>query len=65
MKHRYSGTSNAKRYVQGSIGAPNKPSVLLDNSGRIFGKPRPQYTDYAASQFVSVRSEGAKVLLNL
>ena len=47
-------------YVQGDIYAAPKPSVLLDDQGRIFGKMHPQYADYAVSQFVSVRDHGAK-----
>ncbi|KAK7049313.1 hypothetical protein VNI00_005914 [Paramarasmius palmivorus] len=56
----YSGRSTAHSFTQGSTSAPNKPSVLLDGSGRIFGKSRPQYESYATSQFVSVRDEGAR-----
>jgi glucan 1,3-beta-glucosidase len=33
---------------------------LLDSSGRIFGRTHPQYGTFAASQFVSIRSLGAK-----
>jgi hypothetical protein len=47
-------------YMQGDIHAAHKPSVLLDDQGRIFGKMHPQYADYAVSQFVSVRDHGAK-----
>ena len=46
--------------MQGNIIAADKPSVLLDSSGKIFGKGHPQYADYSVSQFVSVRSKGAK-----
>ena len=56
----YNGTSTAHRFVQDNIPAPPKPKSLLDGSGRIFGKARPQYESYAVSQFVSVKSEGAK-----
>lgn len=48
------------RFTQGNIHAANKPSVLLDDQGRIFGKTHPQYADYSVSQFVSVRDHGAK-----
>jgi hypothetical protein len=48
------------KFVQGSIHAAHKPSVLLDGSGKIFGKAHPQYADYAVTQFVSVRDHGAK-----
>ena len=56
----YSGSGGQKTWVQGDIASANKPSVLLDSSGRIFGKARPQYADYAVSQIVSVKSQGAK-----
>lgn len=58
--HVYSGTSGQKTWVQGNIVSANKPSGLLDSSGRIFGKTHPQYANYAASQFISVKSQGAK-----
>jgi glucan 1,3-beta-glucosidase len=37
-----------------------KPSNLLDGSGNIFGRGRPQYANFAASQVVSVKDQGAK-----
>lgn len=56
----YTGTNPTGRFVQSSVTAPNKPSVLLDSAGRIFGKSHPQYENYAVDQFVSIRSLGAK-----
>ncbi|KAE9406731.1 exo-beta-1,3-glucanase [Gymnopus androsaceus JB14] len=56
----YTGTNGAGTFTQGNIPAPNKASVLLDSSGHIFGKTHPQYADYAVSQFVSVKDNGAK-----
>ncbi|GLB43041.1 putative glycoside hydrolase family 55 protein [Lyophyllum shimeji] len=56
----FKGTNPAAVFTQGNINNPNKPSSLLDSSGRIFGKMHPQYADYAVSQFVSVRDNGAK-----
>ncbi|KAG6854912.1 hypothetical protein C0991_009735 [Blastosporella zonata] len=56
----YHGTSSTSTFTQGSIYAANKPSVLLDSSGKIFGKMHPQYANYALSQIVSVRDNGAK-----
>ncbi|KAK7049288.1 hypothetical protein VNI00_005889 [Paramarasmius palmivorus] len=53
------GSDSAGSFTQGDIPA-NKPSVLLDNAGRIFGKMHPQYEDYSVDQFVSVKDEGAK-----
>ncbi|KAF8894123.1 exo-beta-1,3-glucanase [Infundibulicybe gibba] len=55
----YTGTNPTGRFTQGSISAANKPSVLLDSSGKIFGKTHPQYANYAVSQFVSVKDNGA------
>ncbi|KAG8986773.1 hypothetical protein FRB90_003794, partial [Tulasnella sp. 427] len=46
--------------VQGPINAPAKPQALLDSSGRIFQRGRTDYANYAASQFASVKSAGAK-----
>ncbi|OCH86564.1 exo-beta-1,3-glucanase [Obba rivulosa] len=56
----YSGTSSTAQFVQASIPAPTKAASLLDSAGRIFGRVHPQYEDYAVSQFVSVKSNGAK-----
>uniref|UniRef100_A0A0W0FZR5 Rhamnogalacturonase A/B/Epimerase-like pectate lyase domain-containing protein n=1 Tax=Moniliophthora roreri TaxID=221103 RepID=A0A0W0FZR5_MONRR len=56
----YSGFNSGGTFTQGNIPGPNKPSVLLDNAGRIFGKTHPQYADYAVSQFISVKSYNAK-----
>ena len=58
--HVYRGLDPFGSYVQDYIRGPHKPSVLLDGSGKIFGKGHPQYADYAVSQFVSVKSNGAK-----
>ena len=56
----YSGTNSGGRFVQGSITAPNKASVLLDGSGKIVGRTHPQYESFSPSQFVSVKTQGAK-----
>ncbi|KAK7015096.1 pectin lyase fold/virulence factor [Favolaschia claudopus] len=56
----YKGTSGEGKYTQGTIPAPPKPAVLLDGSGKIFGKTHPQYAAYSVSEFVSVRDQGAK-----
>ncbi|KAJ4488492.1 exo-beta-1,3-glucanase [Lentinula aciculospora] len=56
----YKGTNGAPTFTQGTIPAPNKASSLLDSAGHIFGKMHPQYADYAVSQFVSVKDNGAK-----
>jgi glucan 1,3-beta-glucosidase len=47
--------------IQGNMARPfSKPYALLDSTGKIFEKSRPQYTDIPASKFISVRSHGAK-----
>jgi glucan 1,3-beta-glucosidase len=56
----YKGTNSAGTFTQGNIFNANKPSVLLDGSGKIFGKTHPQYAAYHVSQFVSVKDNGAK-----
>ncbi|KAH9857052.1 exo-beta-1,3-glucanase [Lenzites betulinus] len=54
------GANQQARFTQDSVPSPSKPASLLDSAGRIFGKTHPQYADYAVSQFVSVRDQGAK-----
>lgn len=56
----FTGTSQTAQFTQSNIAAPSKASSLLDSSGRIFGRTRPQYADFSVSQFVSVRDQGAK-----
>ncbi|KAG8724705.1 hypothetical protein FRC09_015401 [Ceratobasidium sp. 395] len=56
----YTGTGTSPKYGQTTINAPAKPSALLDSTGKIFSRSRPQYANYATSQFVSVKAEGAK-----
>ncbi|KAI0928651.1 hypothetical protein AcV5_006151 [Taiwanofungus camphoratus] len=56
----FSGTSTSHSFVQGNIATPNIPASLLDSAGRVFGRMHPQYEDYAVSQFVSVKDQGAK-----
>ncbi|KZO98353.1 glycoside hydrolase family 55 protein [Calocera viscosa TUFC12733] len=55
----YTGTSGAPHYQQASLTPPNKPAALLDSTGKIYARSRPQYPDYAPSQFQSVKSMGA------
>ncbi|KAJ7632166.1 exo-beta-1,3-glucanase [Roridomyces roridus] len=55
----FAGTNPAGTFTQGIILAPPKAASLLDNTGRIFGRKHPDYVDYLASQFVSVRDHGA------
>ncbi|KAK5989878.1 Glucan 1,3-beta-glucosidase [Cladobotryum mycophilum] len=53
-------TGNSGRAVQASQPAVAKPAALLDGSGRIVTKSKPQYNGVDASKFVSVKSKGAK-----
>lgn len=41
----YSGNhaNSTGTFVQGSVPAPFRPSILLDDEGRVFGKAHPQY----------------------
>jgi len=54
----YSGSNGEA--VQGPRTGPNKPAVLLDDSGKIFARSKPQYADVPAAKFVSVKAAGAK-----
>lgn len=56
----YTGSNSQGKFVQADLTAPSKDASLLDSSGRIFGKTHPQYANYDVSQFVSIRSLGAK-----
>ncbi|CCM01933.1 uncharacterized protein FIBRA_04006 [Fibroporia radiculosa] len=55
----YSGTSGTGTFTQGYINSISRPSSVLASSGWIFEKGHPQYIDYAPSQFMSVKSQGA------
>lgn len=55
----YSGSGSTAKYYQGTLTKPTKPATLTAN-GKVFGRSRPQYEQYAISQFVSVRTQGAK-----
>ncbi|KAG8736584.1 hypothetical protein FRC10_009144 [Ceratobasidium sp. 414] len=56
----YTGTGTAHSYVRATVNAPAKPSSLVDSTGKIFSRSRPQYANYAPSQFISVKAQGAK-----
>lgn len=56
----FSGTNPTGTFIQGNIPAANKPAALLDSAGRVFGRSHPQYANYAVSQFISVKDNGAK-----
>jgi glucan 1,3-beta-glucosidase len=46
----YTGTGSTPSYVQATINAPTKPASLLDSTGKIFSRSRPQYLNYAPSR---------------
>lgn len=50
----------SKSRTQGEFDGPTKPDVLLDGSGNVFERSKPQYEGTAASSFVSVKGAGAK-----
>lgn len=54
----YNGANGGKT-VQGTQSAPTRPSAILDDSGNIVTRSKPQYNDVDASKFVSVKSAGA------
>ncbi|CAE7209200.1 unnamed protein product [Rhizoctonia solani] len=56
----YRGSKTNLEYVKGSVAGVRKSPKLLDSSGNIFSKRRPEYEDYTADQFVSVKQFGAK-----
>jgi glucan 1,3-beta-glucosidase len=53
----YTGSDGTR--TQAAITAPSKPANLMQN-GVIFERSKPQYENYPASSFVSVKSAGAK-----
>ncbi|KAF8072070.1 exo-beta-1,3-glucanase [Lyophyllum atratum] len=57
----YSGTNTTPKYTQATRTGPNIPDALLNSATRdIYFRTRPQYQNFAPSQFVSVKDEGAK-----
>lgn len=56
----YSVTDSSGHFVQSSISSIQKPQMLLDATGRIFGREMPQYEDFSPDQFVSVKQLGAR-----
>ncbi|EEP82172.1 hypothetical protein UREG_07037 [Uncinocarpus reesii 1704] len=53
-------TPVTKSRVQTELPGPTKPAVLLDQSGKVFERAKPQYQNVPASSFISVKSAGAK-----
>jgi glucan 1,3-beta-glucosidase len=56
----YSGSSPTGKYTVASATSISKASSLLDDSGRVYGRGRPSYADYALSEIISVKDHGAK-----
>ncbi|KAI1881109.1 hypothetical protein JX265_001349 [Neoarthrinium moseri] len=56
--HRY--TPSGPQSAQGAITPNSRPSALLGSNGRYYQRSKPQYETLAASNFVSVRSAGAR-----
>ena len=51
---------NDQRRLQGPLDLSPKPASLLGSDGTIFERSKPQYENFPASAFVSVKSRGAK-----
>ncbi|KAK2865261.1 hypothetical protein FQN49_003754 [Arthroderma sp. PD_2] len=49
-----------KARVQSALPQPSKPAILLDESGKVFERSKPQYENVPVSSFISVKSAGAK-----
>lgn len=58
MGREYTGATGVR--VQDNLPAPNKPAGLLGSNGAVFERAKPQYESLDQSQFVSVKSKGAK-----
>ena len=58
----YADNSGKGTFQQGEMSQkPTKPSVLLDPAtGEYFQRAKPQYENYEVSDFISVKSQGAK-----
>jgi len=54
----YTGANGAR--IQTTLTPPVKPAGLLNSAGHVFERSKPQYENYPASAFVSVKSKGAK-----
>ncbi|CAG2165800.1 unnamed protein product [Oppiella nova] len=57
---RFYDTQGKGAYKEANLPVPPKPAVLLDSNKRFFERPKPQYTDVAMADFISVKAEGAK-----
>ncbi len=55
-----SGSAGSSKAIRGSQTAVQKSASLLDSTGKIFARSRPQYETIPVSNFVSVKAKGAK-----
>lgn len=55
---RYNGTSGG--FKSGAVDAPPKDKSLLDKSGKLFYRRRPQYEKLGADQFLMATRNGCK-----
>ncbi|OAX78460.1 hypothetical protein ACJ72_07232 [Emergomyces africanus] len=49
-----------KTRISARLSSPTKPAVLLDSSGKVFERTKPQYDNVPTSSFISVKGAGAK-----
>ncbi|EEQ89735.1 hypothetical protein RJZ56_004740 [Blastomyces dermatitidis] len=53
-------TPPQKTRISAGLASPTKPAVLLDPSGKVFERTKPQYEDVPTKSFISVKGAGAK-----
>jgi len=56
----YNDKSGKGSFYQGELKAVTKSDALTDSNGAYFSRPKPQYQEYGISDFISVKSLGAK-----
>jgi glucan 1,3-beta-glucosidase len=61
----YAGTGATSKYVQAAVNAPAKPRALVDSTGKIFSRSRPQYINYAPSRKSSLSHSLPFILTDL
>ncbi|KKZ60312.1 glucan 1,3-beta-glucosidase [[Emmonsia] crescens] len=53
-------TAPKKTRISAGLTSPTKPAVLLDSSGKVFERTKPQYENVPTKSFISVKDAGAK-----
>ncbi|OJD10071.1 hypothetical protein AJ78_08768 [Emergomyces pasteurianus Ep9510] len=53
-------TAPKKTRISAGLSSPTKPAVLLDSSGKVFERTKPQYENVPTKSFISVKGAGAK-----